>query len=667
MKKNLQKYSLSFLLILGWLFVPLSWVFASVVTPTVPQSPSGSISTPLPALINQSMAVCGSEEVSVGYTLSWSQYKIKCMSITDIRAALNISATPLACWAGKIAKGISGDGTVLQCRSLPPGCWLTQPMADELNRYSYSSKTIDEWCKTKELAIFDVSPRLTPNPTDGKIHLPNGIRKLRSLTTLTIMDYPVEVVDPWIGNLAQLENLVIISPKLTSVPASLWYLSNLKKLIISGGATKAPISVLPSTITNLTSLDKLAITQTNINQLPTSFGQLSNLTSLSLQNNYLTSLPNSIGDLTRLVWTVNEPYVSGYPINTWYPGNCTTKHCFFWGGNYGYYTGSLDVSGNQLSYIPSSITQLTNIVWINVSNNPLTGSGSLPALPSDFGKLTNMREFILENTAISVLPESFSGLTNLGLVSIIGNPNLTRLPQDFGKLSSLSKLHLHDNGLEELPESFGDLPEFVMDSIGPMNSPTSYGTKNTLNLANNRLTRLPNSIIKFKNRWLTTLYLDGNQIRNFPMNIGSLDTLVNIYLRSNNLIGNDWVANLEKTTANTIFLDSNQLQTLPDIFSSWSFVNLSSLLISSNQLNSLPSSFGYLSKLRTLNISGNRFTTFPNPLTNLVNPIHAMATSESLEGVDVVQVSRHAIVIGFRMKLCTYKIFVKTYTHNRSF
>lgn len=94
-------------------------------------------------------------------------------------------------------------------------------MADELNRYSYSSKTIDEWCKTKELAIFDVSPRLTPNPTDGKIHLPNGIRKLRSLTTLTIMDYPVEVVDPWIGNLAQLENLVIISPKLTSVPASL--------------------------------------------------------------------------------------------------------------------------------------------------------------------------------------------------------------------------------------------------------------------------------------------------------------------------------------------------------------------------------------------------------------------------------------------------------------
>lgn len=52
------------------------------------------------------------------------------------------------------------------------------------------------------------------------------------------------------------------------------------------------------------------------------------------------------------------------------------------------------------------------------------------------------------------------------------------------------------------------------------------------------------------------------------MNIGSLDTLVNIYLRSNNLVGNDWVANLEKTTANTIFLDSNQLQTLPDIFSS---------------------------------------------------------------------------------------------------
>ena len=292
MKNALQRYSLSFLLILGWIFAPLSWAWASIATPTVLQSSSGPINAPLPALITQSMAVCGSEEVSVGYVLSGSEYKMKCMSIIDIRTTLGISAAPLTCWTGKIAKGISGDGTVLQCRSLEPGCWLTQAMADELNKYSSQSKSIDAWCKTKTLtlskynsATYTIIP-VTPHTTDGKIHLPNGVRKLNQLTSLTIDNYPVEVIDPWISNLANLEELVIISPWLRSLPSSLGYLSNLKKLVISGGSTKAPITTLPNNLSNLTSLEKLAITQTNITQLPTNFEKLNQLTSLSLKNKY---------------------------------------------------------------------------------------------------------------------------------------------------------------------------------------------------------------------------------------------------------------------------------------------------------------------------------------------------------------------------------------------
>ena len=65
-----------------------------------------------------------------------------------------------------------------------------------------------------------------------------------------------------------------------------------------------------------------------------------------------------------------------------------------------------------------------------------------------------MQEFVLDNTQIAVIPESFSNLTNLHQVVITRNPHLKSLPQNFGMLSRLQKLHLQYNGLEELPESF---------------------------------------------------------------------------------------------------------------------------------------------------------------------------------------------------------------------
>ena len=36
--------------------------------------------------------------------------------------------------------------------------------------------------------------------------------------------------------------------------------------------------------------------------------------------------------------------------------------------------GGIDLSGNQLTYLPASISQLTNLVGIDLSRNPLTGS-----------------------------------------------------------------------------------------------------------------------------------------------------------------------------------------------------------------------------------------------------------------------------------------------------
>ena len=114
------------------------------------------------------------------------------------------------------------------------------------------------------------------------------------------------------------------------------------------------------------------------------------------------------------------------------------------------------------------------------------------------------------------------------------------------------------------------------------------------------------------------LFLDGNKISSFPANIGDLDTIDTINLMSNTMTG--WVTNLEKTKARTINLSSNQLQTLPDIFSSGSFTRLENLIINSNpSLSSLPPSFGQLSQLRSLHLNQDGFATFPESLTDLTH------------------------------------------------
>ncbi len=60
------------------------------------------------------------------------------------------------------------------------------------------------------------------------------------------------------------------------------------------------LTSLPNSIGNLTQLQKLRLTFNHLTSLPDSIGNLTQLKTLSLGRNRLTSLPNSIGNLTQL-------------------------------------------------------------------------------------------------------------------------------------------------------------------------------------------------------------------------------------------------------------------------------------------------------------------------------------------------------------------------------
>jgi hypothetical protein len=218
---------------------------------------------------------------------------------------------------------------------------------------------------------------------------------------------------------------------------------------------------------------------------------------------------------------------------------------------------------NQLTFLPDSIGNLTNLHKLIIYHNKLT------FLPDSIGNLTNLQELIIDHNKLTFLPDNIGNLINLQKLNLALN-QLTFLPDSIGNLINLQKLELALNQLTFLPDSIGNLTK--LQKLGL--------------LSNNQLTFIPDSIGNLTK--LQKLDLSSNQLTFLPDSIGNLTSLKHLYI------------------------SFNQLVSLPD-----SIVNLSSLkhlYIFFNQLVSLPDSIGNLSSLKHLDLDH-------NPLTSLRNDV----------------------------------------------
>jgi leucine-rich repeat protein SHOC2 len=179
--------------------------------------------------------------------------------------------------------------------------------------------------------------------------------------------------------------------------------------------------------------------------------------SLYLSGQKLTSIPNSIGDITSL-------------------------------------TGGVHLENNRLSKLPESIGNFTRLRWLYLSGNGLTN------LPNSIGLLTNLTHLYLTDNNLTSLPESICNLSRLSHLTIRGN-RLTMLPKNIGRLTNLTYLDLRDNQITELPKSIGNL--FRLDAlIIDLNPLTDLSMLQKLSARSTVLHRYRTKFSEWKPEWL---------------------------------------------------------------------------------------------------------------------------------------------------------------------
>lgn len=99
-----------------------------------------------------------------------------------------------------------------------------------------------------------------------------------------------KVLPSEIGQLKNLEELVIFKTNLSELPEEIGQLTNLVEIDLAENR----LNELPESIGNLTKLRKLSLYNNNLRKLPESIGNLSLLEEIELNGNDLESLPKSI-------------------------------------------------------------------------------------------------------------------------------------------------------------------------------------------------------------------------------------------------------------------------------------------------------------------------------------------------------------------------------------
>ncbi|HMY68455.1 MAG TPA: COR domain-containing protein, partial [Leptospiraceae bacterium] len=313
---------------------------------------------------------------------------------------------------------------------------------------------------------------------------------------------------------------------------------------------------------------------------------------------------------------------------------------------------NLDLSGKDISTLPTTVSELRNLKHLNLS-----WCKELSSLPEWIGDLPLLEILDVSNTRISTLPASASKLKNLKSLNFSDCEELNSLPDWIGELSALENLTLFKTKISMFPASVSELKNLKnlnLSGCDELNSlPDWIGELSLLEIldvSNTRISKLPSSVSKLKN--LKDLNLYGcNELNSLPEWIGQLSSLEFLSLSSakiSNLpssisklknlkiLSLFWCKELtalpesigELSLLETLGLTYTKINTLPSSFSQ--LKRLKNLTLSDcKELNSLPEDIGELSSLEDLVLSGTKISILPDSFSQLKN-LKSLSLSEEL-------------------------------------
>ena len=444
-----------------------------------------------------------------------------------------------------------------------------------------------QWYKHITAITGQTSPTLSltnlqPSETDGYTLIATGscnfvltsVFNLTVTTPLTITSQPVatSVVCP--GSTVT----AAVSVTGTGPYAYEW----IKGINVIGGQTSSTLSltnVQPGDTDGYTA----RVTGTCNNVLSTPFN-------LTVTNSpdlpALTDLYNSTGGAN---WTNKTGWLSGCNPCGWYGVQCDVNGRVI----------HIELDKNNLvGTVPSSLSSVTKLNYLNLATNQLTGT-----IPSSLSALSSLNFLKLASNQMSgALPASLTTISGMVHLDLSDNQFTGDIPAGLGTLTSLTRLILGTNGFTgTIPASLGNLSQLKR-----------------LELNNNQLNgTIPTSLSALSA--LNYLILNNNGLTGtIPTGLGGLSVLKELNLGSNELTGSIPTSLGDLSSLKYLYLGTNQLSS--SIPSSLSAIpGLIELDLSHNELTgSIPAGLGNMTTLDYISVYVNKLSgCFPLSLTGL--------------------------------------------------
>ena len=201
----------------------------------------------------------------------------------------------------------------------------------------------------------------------------------------------------------------------------------------SNVGSNAGLATLPSSISCLTSLEILDVSENTLSYIPSKLWELKCLQQLFLNNCGIEKLSTGLKDMESLrIFYLNNNRLSFFEFSE-LPPNLV----------------QLSLSHNAIRNVNGMLTQ--KIESFDISHN------FIEELPINiFDSATTLSACHLGNNKLKSIPPSFVNLTSIIRIIVCKN-QFKSLPFDFGKLRTLRVLDISGNEITQLPESIVEL------------------------------------------------------------------------------------------------------------------------------------------------------------------------------------------------------------------